>query len=76
MFRMTTNMAAALGYDSMGNNEVLLASCDAAILEAGTWKRVSGDVVCSRCSMPYRLHPPVQGALYLIRTCDNGLVKL
>jgi len=72
---MTTEMATAMGYDEAGNCAKLLARVDAEALEAGDFRRVAGEARCPRCGSAYRLHPPVQGALWLTRGCD-GLVKL
>lgn len=74
-YRMTDAMQTALGYDSFGTNPTLVCEADRRAMDAGQMIRVSGDAVCKGCGSPYRLHPPVQGALWLIRGCD-GLVKL
>lgn len=73
-YRMTERMQELLGYDAFGNNFSLMCAGDREILESGNWIRASGDVECI-CGAAYRLHPPVQGCLSLIRTCQ-GLVKL
>lgn len=75
-FRMTTEMSAAFGYDDLGNAPDLLAEKDRKVLQEGSWTRSSADMICWRCNIAYRLHPRVQGALWLRRTCDAGLVKL
>lgn len=67
-------MAEGLGYDWMGNNPDLLAPADAKALEEGTWVRVSGEAECPTCGYPLRMHPKVQGCLWLIRGC-KGLYK-
>lgn len=72
---MMTRMAEALGYDENGNADRLLAVDDAVKIEHGFWRRGSGETVCERCGMSFNLHPKVQGALWLTRTCE-GLVKL
>lgn len=72
---MTDAMQFALGYDAYGNNCDLLCEADRIALDTGNWLRVSGDAVCKICGSVYRIHPPVQGCLSLIRGCD-GLVKL
>jgi hypothetical protein len=63
-----------LGYDSLGNAPHLLCPNDKIAIESGDYKRVGGEALCT-CGLPYNLHPPVQGALYLTRSCQ-GLVKL
>lgn len=74
-FMMTDGMRVNLGYDDAGNNMSLVAIADhAAMSMNGGVPRASGDVVC-KCGSAYRLHPPVQGMLYLTRTCE-GIVKL
>lgn len=70
---LTTAMREAFGYDSFGNAEDLIAEKDKRVIEAGI-NRASGGVIC-RCRLPYYSHPPVQGALWLTRTCE-GLYKL
>lgn len=75
-FRMTTAMATAMGYDQHGNAPDLLSPKDAAALEDNDWKRADGNAICWICNSTYYLHPRVQGALWLRRTCDQGLVKL
>jgi hypothetical protein len=69
----TTRILEALGYDDMGNNPDLLCERDKAAIDRAL--RVSGDATCLGCGELYRLHPRVQGALWLVRACD-GLVKL
>lgn len=71
---MPTFMREALGYDEMGNNPALLTRDDALALREGTWRRAAGETLC-RCGAAYYVHPPCQGALWLVRTCE-GLVKL
>ncbi|AXQ68239.1 hypothetical protein HOT99_gp035 [Caulobacter phage CcrBL10] len=63
-------------HDEWGNAEHLLAPADAAVLEAGSWRRVSGDCTCETCAKLYYDHPPVLGALWLNRLCTGELVKL
>lgn len=70
---LTERMKNAFGYDEQGNCESLLANVDKERLEKGDWIRTSGESVCS-CGSLNRHHPPVQGCLWLTRTCD-GLVK-
>lgn len=74
-YRMTDAMQTALGYDDLGNNPDLLCDKDRIALDTGNWIRASGDATCKLCGSLYRIHPPVQGCLALIRGCD-GLVKL
>jgi hypothetical protein len=73
---MHTKMADAFGYDWMGNAPALLAEVDRTAIETGNYRRVNGDTICEHCLLPYRLHPDVQGATWLKRSCVNGLVKL
>jgi hypothetical protein len=73
-FHGTTEMLRRAGYDDMGNAPHLVAEQDRLVLERGGDRRVGGDALCS-CGSEYRLHPLVQGALWLHRSCD-GLVKL
>lgn len=70
---LTEAMRDALGYDEWGNNEALLAPVDKQALEEGTWMRAAGSMLCE-CGIEYRLHPKVQGCLWLTRTC-LGLKK-
>lgn len=70
---MTTAMKEAFGYDDLGNAPRLLAEMDRLDMERGI-KRAGGGVICS-CGVLYHNHPPVQGALWLTRTCQ-GLFKL
>lgn len=72
---MTTLMRASMGYDENGNNSELLCPKDATVLEDSSWVR-AGDIECLLCHCPYSVHPPVQGALWLRRTCIGVLVKL
>ena len=72
---MPTKMSEALGYDDFGNNIKLRAEVDHLRIERGDIHRVSGESPCPMCDVEYRLHPPVQGALWLHRGCDM-LVKL
>lgn len=62
-------------HDDWGNCAELLAPADAEKIEAGTWRRASGDVVCETCSKPYYDHERVLGALWLNRVCGDRLVK-
>lgn len=71
---LTEAMRDAFGYDALGNAEHLLAPLDRERLEEGEYLRVAGEADCV-CGLRYRLHPPVQGALWLRRGCE-GLVKL
>lgn len=73
----------SLGYDDMGNNPSLLHPDDKAMIDGdkpnGRYgctgvPRAGGDSVC-KCGYINYMHPPVQGALYLTRTCE-GIVKL
>lgn len=72
---MTEDMREALGYDEFGNNPRLLHPSDERIISKGEVRRVNGDMLCQKCHMPVRLHPKVQGALWVTRSCE-GLVKL
>ena len=75
MLYMTSQMAHELGYDMTGNAPHLLCDKDKVALDHGDFIRYGQDVVCVKCGMVYGTHPPVQGALWLRRTC-MGLVKL
>lgn len=72
---MIDSVRLSLGYDEMGNNPDLLTVADKRNIERGRFVRVSGDACCTACGEAYRLHPPVQGALWLTRGC-HYLVKL
>ena len=63
-----------LGYDAHGDNPDLLLPADRAVIMSGGVRRTGGAVLC-RCGLYYHQHPCVQGALYLLRTCE-GIVKL
>lgn len=65
----------SLGYDSMGNASHLLSEEDKIAVGSGKYERVAGDAICPNCGYPYKQHPDVQGALWLVRACW-GLVKL
>lgn len=71
---LTEAMRRAFGYDDFGTSERLLAETDRQAIDAGEYVRVAGESECT-CGLKHRLHPPVQGALWLIRSCE-GLVKL
>lgn len=74
--RAASSTLIGLGYDDLGNAPHLLHPDDKAKLDRGDYlRRTSGECLCPKCEMPYRLHPPVQGALWLNRGCEN-LVKL
>ncbi len=73
---MHTQQKIAFGYDDMGNAPHLLAPMDADALERGDWQRAGQECICPTCDLPYRLHPHVQGCLWLHRICDGLLVKL
>jgi hypothetical protein len=72
----------ALGYDRFGNNDRLLTERDREIVVEGYYARVDGNAECPVCWQPYRVHPEVQGALWLRRACrkrgeaHDRLVKL
>ena len=68
---MPTTMADGIGYDAAGNCDRLLCEGDRQMIDAGLYPRVGGDAPCPVCGSPYRLHPPVQGALWLTRGCDG-----
>lgn len=74
-FNPPESMLQNLGYDWMGNNFDLVAEADRRYIEQHGIVRAGQDVVCSKCNMEYRLHPKVQGMLYLTRTCE-GIFKL
>lgn len=76
MARGTTEMLAHFGYDAFGNAEHLLAPRDKVVLLDGSWIRADGEASCQMCGVAYRLHPEVQGALWLRRSCSGLLVKL
>jgi hypothetical protein len=69
-------MQECLGYDNMGNNPRLLCEADRKKLEAGEYSRADGRIICIHCKLPFSLHPAVQGALWLNRSCDGDLIKL
>lgn len=71
---MPEGMARGLGYDADGNNQSLLAERDREEIDRGI-PRAAGTATCGKCGLELRLHPPVQGALWLTRTCE-GIVKL
>ncbi len=72
---LTDKMRTAFGYDMYGNSPLLLAAHDKKEIERGI-NRAGGEVVCTNCGCSLNLHPKVQGALYLTRTCTYGIVKL
>lgn len=74
-YRMTEATQTGLGYDDYGNAAHLLTEADKKCLETHDWIRVGGDAECKVCKCAYRIHPAVQGCLWLVRGCD-GLVKL
>lgn len=74
--RMTTKMREAFGYDEFGNCPKLLCKADREVINHGVWGRAGGTVLCTVCGCTYNIHPAVQGALWLTRSCDAGLVKL
>ena len=65
-------------HDNLGNAEHLLSESDANRLREDNqdWFRSGGDCVCDTCGKLYYDHPPVIGALWLTRLCDDTLVKL
>lgn len=73
--RAPTATLHALGYDEFGNAHHLLTEADRRALNEGLFHRADGDALCRVCGQPYRVHPEVQGALWLKRACDC-LVKL
>lgn len=75
MFSTPEPILASLHYDQFGNNPDLLAPGDQRNIDAGRYTRAGGEAECPHCGMTLRLHPRVQGALWLTRTCE-GLVKL
>lgn len=72
---LTDKMREAMGYDTDGNAPSLLAEVDRRAMDAGKIHRVAGEARCPACQCVYRLHPPVQGALWATRGCLE-LVKL
>jgi hypothetical protein len=72
---MTDLMRHNLGYDENGNNTSLMSPGDFEAFKLGYWRRADQNTVCV-CGSTFREHPQVQGALWLIRTCTDGLVKL
>lgn len=76
---MMTAIKAGLGYDDMGNCARLLHPDDKRAIEGddghGGIRRAAGDTPCRVCGEIYYRHPPVQGALYMTRTCRE-IVKL
>ena len=73
---MPTSVMNGLGYDSFGNQPKLLHPTHAELIEKGEIHRVGNDAVCEKCKCVYRLHPQVQGALWLNLACDGRLLKL
>lgn len=65
-----------LQHDDMGNAPHLLSAADTERLEAGDYRRASGDVVCETCGKLYYDHPLLVGALWLNVLCDGDLVHL
>lgn len=63
-------------HDDMGNCPELLSTSDAAKVEAGEWHRAGGDCVCDGCGRLFYDHRPLKGALWLVKLCDDTLVKL
>lgn len=65
-------------HDHLGNAPELLAPADAARVNADRpdWFRASGACVCEACGKLYYDHPPVLGAIWLTRLCDDTFVKL
>lgn len=63
-------------HDDSGNAPHLLSDNDKLKLDSGAVQRVGGGCICSICSKEYYDHPPVLGALWCRRLCDNRLVKL
>ncbi|TGT90892.1 MULTISPECIES: hypothetical protein [unclassified Mesorhizobium] len=72
---MHTAVQIGLGYDQWGNAPELLTEADKRNIDRGRYLRVGGDAPCPGCREAYRLHPQVQGALWLRRGCHQ-LVKL
>jgi hypothetical protein len=73
--RPPEGIRSGLGYDEMGNAAHLLTEVDRYALEKGDFIRADGNARCCVCDYPLNQHPPVQGALWLTRSCW-GLVKL
>jgi hypothetical protein len=63
-------------HDHMGNAPELMSARERVKVSEGVFKRASGDCVCEDCGKLYYDHPPVIGALWLTRLCNNHFVKL
>lgn len=73
---MSPQILEHLRYDSFGNNPSLLTENDKLRISKGDYARVCGEALCPECNLPYRMHPEVQGALWLNRACPDQLIKL
>jgi hypothetical protein len=58
-----------------GNAPHLLSAEDAARLENNEWERRDSRSLCQFCHKVVVDHPPVIGALWLVRMCSGELVK-
>jgi len=75
MTTMTEWMDLRRSHDENGNNPSLLDPGDKAKIDDGDWLRAGGECVCQACGKEYRVHPPVVGAIWLLRLCGGGLIK-
>lgn len=64
-------------HDYLGNAPSLLSPVDYRRIlgPRPTWVRAAGGCICE-CGKEYYDHPPVIGALWLTRLCNDDLVKL
>lgn len=64
-------------HDYLGNAPHLLSPVDYRRIlgPRPDWNRAAGACLCT-CGKEYADHPPVIGALWLTRLCDDSLVKL
>jgi hypothetical protein len=51
---------------------------DEALMRAHMWRRASGEMLCSCCGLPYRVHPLFkEGGIEIDhRLCDGDVVHL
>jgi hypothetical protein len=65
-------------HDDMGNAPHLMSPVDRRRVfgDRPTWNRAGGSCLCTTCGKEFNDHPPVIGALWLTRLCDDELVKL
>jgi hypothetical protein len=64
-------------HDYLGNAPHLMSPVDRVRVfgDRPDWMRAGGGCLC-KCGKEYYDHPPVVGALWLTRLCDDELVKL